>query len=191
MVTKHYHRLLVLLFSGHGGKFGILLFLHSSCGKLLFLQVAPKMATAADGTHPTGMHSCFGSFFILNYIPHTRTNRISLHGIDWLPMATHHNQERHCFWLRVRNLNDRITFTTWRLIGGTSVTLHELTKFERFNLPWNRIQWRIQDFLEAGLPTPKGEGRQPIIRRNFPKHCILCHPNDRTLGLFGDVCPWI
>ena len=25
---------------------------------------SPKMATAADGTHPTGMHSCFIIFFL-------------------------------------------------------------------------------------------------------------------------------
>ena len=40
------------------------------CGKVMFSQasvilftgggeVCPEMATAADGTHPTGMHSCF------------------------------------------------------------------------------------------------------------------------------------
>ena len=47
-----------------------------SCGKVMFLQVSvilsprptplPVMATAADGTHPTGMNSCFVKILSLN-----------------------------------------------------------------------------------------------------------------------------
>ena len=28
-------------------------------------QTPPEMATAADGTHPTGMHSCFNNMFVI------------------------------------------------------------------------------------------------------------------------------
>ena len=33
---------------------------NSSCGMVMFSQTPPRQtATAADGTHPTGMHSCY------------------------------------------------------------------------------------------------------------------------------------